>query len=157
MGPAPIGLLFKRLSKVEANENGIVPVNVLPRKVNPCTWGRILDYWNDPIGDREPSAEETPNDFELSILDGVLTEDQKDALRVNRVEAETKQKEENALRRIELETRLSNTVQASKEPEFTLDDLINAFGEEEVKKANNGELPSGFEEVQAAAKALMGE
>lgn len=75
--PAPIGLVLKRIAKMQVDENGIHPVNVLPRKVNPCTWTRIIEYWNNPIGDRQPTANEVPNEYELSILDGTLTPDQK--------------------------------------------------------------------------------
>lgn len=75
--PAPIGLVLKRIAKIEVDESGIHPINVLPRKINPCTWNRIVEYWNQPIGDRAPLASEVPNEYELSILDGTLTADQK--------------------------------------------------------------------------------
>ena len=68
--------------------DGMKPVNVLPRKVSPCTWEKIVEYLNNPVGDRPPNREEMLNPFELSILDGELTADQKDALRIARVAAE---------------------------------------------------------------------
>lgn len=148
--PAPIGLVLKRLSKVTVTEEGIVPVNVLPRKVNPCTWKRILEYWEDPIGDREPSVSEMPNEFELSILDGVLTADQKDALRINRIDSEIKANEEREMQRAEL------MAARQPEPTFSLDDLVAAFGEEEVISANNGSMPESPEQIAVVTKALMG-
>ena len=86
--PAPIGLILKRLSKVSVGASGLNVQNVLPRKVTPCTWERLIYYWNNPIGEKDLMPDETPNEFELSILDGVLTEDQKDALHINAREAD---------------------------------------------------------------------
>ena len=55
---------------------------VVPRKVTPLVsersvWDAIWRYWEQPVGDRPPTADETPNAFELSILDGTLTADQR--------------------------------------------------------------------------------
>jgi len=146
--PAPIGLVLKRLSKVTVTEDGIVPVNVLPRKVNPCTWKRILEYWENPIGDRQPEETEIPNDFEFSILDGVLTADQKDALHINRIDADLKVQEEAEARRQEIAARKA-------EPAYSVADLIAAFGEEEVKEANGGKLPETASEIVAVATLLI--
>jgi hypothetical protein len=78
--PAPIGLVLKRIQRMMVTDVGITPVSVLPRRVKPCTWETIYQYLETPIGDRSPSLDETPTDFELSILDGTLTADQKNAL-----------------------------------------------------------------------------
>ena len=43
---------------------------------------------DNPIGDTPPEPSEIPNEFELSILDGTLTEDQKDVLHVERLKME---------------------------------------------------------------------
>lgn len=76
---APVGLVLKRLEKwVITEEEGMQPISVLPRRLQPCTWKKIREYWENPLGDRAPTEEETPNAFELSILDGTLTQDQKD-------------------------------------------------------------------------------
>lgn len=74
--PEPIGLLLKRLSKVEVGEEGMKPINVLPLRMKPCTWAEIRRYWEEPMGNRQPTKEETPDAFELSLLEGTLTEDQ---------------------------------------------------------------------------------
>lgn len=89
-GPAPIGLILKRIQRMMVTDESIKPVNVLPRRVKPLTWGRIFEYFDNPLGDAQPNPEEIPNDFELSILDGVLTADQKDALHssVNKIKEE---------------------------------------------------------------------
>lgn len=88
-GGAPIGLVLKRISSyVVTTERGIQAVNVLPRRVKPLTWEKIAEYMHTPIGTRKLSVDENLTDFERSILDGELTPDQKDAIRVARVAAE---------------------------------------------------------------------
>ena len=76
---APIGLVLKRISKSHYDkETGKVVIKpVLPRKINPCTWDVINGYLDNPLGDRALRSDEIPNEFELGILDGVLTADQK--------------------------------------------------------------------------------
>lgn len=79
--PAPVGLVLKRLAKYTVGKSGgLEAVNVLPRRLSPCTWAKVIEYWNNPMGDRAAEEGETPNEFELSILDGTLTADQKDVL-----------------------------------------------------------------------------
>ena len=87
-GPQPIGLVLKRPVKLEVTTHGIEPINILPRKVKPCTWERIIQFWNKPVGNRALTDEEKPDEFELSILDGTLTRDQKNILRLAVLEAE---------------------------------------------------------------------
>ena len=78
-GQAPIGLVLKRISKsyYDKESNKMVIQPVLPRKIKPCTWEVINEYLENPLGDRELRANEVPNEFELGILDGILTDDQK--------------------------------------------------------------------------------
>lgn len=78
--PEPIGLFLKRPNKILVTDNGLKPINVLPRKMNPCTWERIIEYWQNPIGNRPLNASEKPDEYELSILDSTLTTDQKKVL-----------------------------------------------------------------------------
>lgn len=150
-GPAPIGLVLKRLSKVQVGPTGIVPINVLPRKVNPCTWGHILDYWENPIGERQPDAVEYPNDFELSILDGVLTEDQKDVLHINRIEADKPTIAEPIAPQPVFV--LPPTEQS--QPMITLDQLVERYGVEKIIAANNGAIPGTQDEVDLIAGLLQ--
>ena len=150
--PAPIGLVLKRLGKVIATEAGIVPVNVLPRKVNPCTWERIIHYWENPIGENQPTEDEYPNAFEFSILDGVLTEDQKDVLHINRVEADRPMIEA-AIQRQQRE--IENTAKTIEQPQkdngnngnITLDMLVEVYGAEKVMVANEGKIPGSQVEL----------
>ena len=92
--PEPTGLLLKRLSKVDLSKGGIRPVNVTHRKMIPFTWDRLLYYWENPVGNTLPSPEEQLNEFEMSILDGILTKDQKDVLHLAVIEAEREREEE---------------------------------------------------------------
>ncbi len=90
--PVPIGLVLKRLNKTVVTDRGIRTVNILPRKVTPRSgdeslWDTINWYWDNPYGIRPPTADETPNEFELSILEGTLTADQKVALQLALMEA----------------------------------------------------------------------
>jgi len=82
----PIGLVLKRLGKITVGEKGIRTVNVLPRKVTPregdeSLWDTIRYYWENPVGNRAPELHEIPDEFEMSILDGTLTDDQKMAFK----------------------------------------------------------------------------
>jgi len=83
--PVPIGLFLKRFDKKIITENGLRTLSVVPRKIVPADgdmslWDTIGRYWDDPVGNRPPTPEETPNEYELSILDGTLTADQRRTL-----------------------------------------------------------------------------
>jgi len=98
-GGVPIALVLKRISKIEIDDNGIKPVNVLPRKVTPrdgalSIWDGINYYWSNPYGNRQPEENEIPTPFELSILDGILTDDQKEYWQAELKAKELQEKEE---------------------------------------------------------------
>lgn len=91
----PVGLLLKRPSWKIITDRGLRTVNPLPRKLTPnvrlvdgeepndeSLWDTIARYTEHPIGNRQPLAEETPNTFELGILNDTLTADQKVNLRL---------------------------------------------------------------------------
>lgn len=120
---APIGLILKRLEKVKVTPYGIVPINILPRKVAPCTWQRIMEYWENPIDDKMPEANEVPDSFELSILDGILTEDQKKVFAIGKIQLE---REERELKEID---KLANTIMKPKYPI----NLVQLIGEAHSK------------------------
>jgi len=98
----PIALVLKRLSKIELTEDGVKPVNVLPRRIIPLQdeysiWQSIERYWQNPVGNREPLPDEIPTPFELSILDGILTDDQKEIWRAELNAQQKQEKEEREL------------------------------------------------------------
>jgi hypothetical protein len=92
--PIPTGLMLKRLSKAGLGSDGMKPINVTHRKVFPFTWENLIHYWNNPVGNTPPSPSEQLNEFELSILDGILTKDQKDVLALSVIEAQREREEE---------------------------------------------------------------
>jgi hypothetical protein len=73
----PIGLVLKNISKRQVTKSGIKTQQVLPLRIPKCNWESILAYWNEPIGDREPEANEKPSTFELSLIEGSLTPEDK--------------------------------------------------------------------------------
>lgn len=76
--PVPVALVMKRFSK-PVFEGGVFDyVNVLPPKLTPRSgeksiWHVIGRYWNDPVGDRELTQDETPTLEEVAMMRGELT------------------------------------------------------------------------------------
>ncbi len=87
--PVPSALVLKRLDKKRFVKGvGIRTTQVLPRKMIPKTdheslWDTVAWYQANPIGKRKPTADETPNAQELSILDGTLTKEQQTTLKLS--------------------------------------------------------------------------
>lgn len=78
----PVGLVLKRLSTKIVVDDQIRTVNILPRKLVPrpgeeSLWDTIRRYVFEPVGNRALELYEQPDQFELSILDGTLTEEEK--------------------------------------------------------------------------------
>jgi hypothetical protein len=71
--PAPVGLVIKNIGKLVDNEI----IRVLPPRIPHCTWKTIKAYLADPVGNRELTDDETPNEFEISLITGSLTAEQK--------------------------------------------------------------------------------
>lgn len=80
--PVPIALVLKRLNKSAFVPGlGVRTMNVMPQKLIPLPneeslWDTIFRFWNNPVGDREPTPEEMPDEYELSILGNTLSSDQ---------------------------------------------------------------------------------
>lgn len=130
--PAPIGLILKRPQRMVYQGGALLPVSILPRRVKPCTWSKIEEYWKDPIGDNSPGPQETPDEFELSILDGTLTEDQKVALRLTLVSAEQEDTETAALHEAmvaELRERVQTLREEGKSPPAIAQELAISVAE----------------------------
>jgi len=89
--PVPVGLVLKRINEKRYVEGvGLRTMNILPLRiqsrpwpddesVDASLWDTVRWYLDNPIGNREPKEYETPNEFEQSLIDGTLTEDQKRA------------------------------------------------------------------------------
>ena len=79
-----------------------------------------------------------------------MTADQKDALHINRIDADTKVKEELEAKRQEIAARTAVPTFSG----YSVDDLIAAFGEDEVRAVNDGELPETAVGIEHCAAAL---
>lgn len=81
--PIPTGLILKRISKRIVTDGKIETVNILPRKIVHLTWDKVREYYNNPVGNRPPTSEELPNQYEMSMLDStILTDDQRLVMRL---------------------------------------------------------------------------
>ena len=100
-GGVPIALVHKPIAVLKKTKTGIVPTNLLPRKLKPLpedtsVWDMIERYRKEPFGNRQPTEDETPDDYELSILDGILTEDQKEIWQAEQREKQRQEKLEDS-------------------------------------------------------------
>ena len=82
----PIGLVLKNIEKNVLLNNRLRTVQVLPTKITPLNtadcfesslWDSIERYLAEPLGKRKANTDETPNEFENSIVQGTLTADQR--------------------------------------------------------------------------------
>jgi hypothetical protein len=82
----PIALVLKNIEKNMSTEKGLRTIQLLPTKITPIStqenferslWDSIERYFVNPIGNRKPTKDETPDDFEMSIVQGTLTQDQR--------------------------------------------------------------------------------
>ncbi len=80
-GGTPLALVLKRLDRKVLENGRLRTVPVLPPKLTPqagerSIWDVIDRYWRDPIADRPLRPDETPNEYEVSVIRGTLTADQ---------------------------------------------------------------------------------
>ncbi len=78
----PIGLIIKRPSIRKIVDGRMETVNFLPQKLTPqaddkSLWDVINRYHDNPMGNRIPTVDETPNETEMAILKNTLTVEQK--------------------------------------------------------------------------------
>ena len=78
--PAPVGLVIKNIGRIIDGE----VVNVLPPRIPHCTWKTIKTYQQNPVGVRSLTEEETPNEFEISLITGSLTPEQRKQYEFNK-------------------------------------------------------------------------
>lgn len=79
ISPVPIGLILKRPSKYHMTDDGFEPENVLPRRMPKCTWGEIRKFWDNPMGNEEPTDKKyIANTAEVAMMNGTLTDDEKE-------------------------------------------------------------------------------
>jgi len=78
----PIGLVLKNIDRKVLVNGRLRTKQILPKKITPIDgetslWDSIERYYENPIGDRKPEPYEIPDDFEMSLIDGTLTDDQR--------------------------------------------------------------------------------
>jgi len=123
----PTMLVLKRLSEVVVTKQGIKPINILPRRVQPYAdeqslWDAILRYKADPFMGREPRPDEVPNRHELAILDGLLTPDQREIWKANLSLAHTES--------LTMEEQASIRVKELNEQGLTIVDIVHNVNDE---------------------------
>lgn len=109
-GEVPVSLVLKRPHKPGLDDNGKpVSVSYLPRRFAPqpehkSIWDTINYYYDNPANHQQPAINEIPTPFELSILDGILTPEQKEIWRAEVRAKEQQEKEESTLFDMQLDT-----------------------------------------------------
>ncbi|MBU0847112.1 hypothetical protein KKH23_07970 [Patescibacteria group bacterium] len=95
----PAGLVLKdRVCQYEIDPiKGVVPILVLPQRIEPCTWGRIRQYMEEPADRNNPTKEETLSNDEWAIMKGILPEDKILQLRVIELQLEEEARERDNL------------------------------------------------------------
>jgi hypothetical protein len=92
----PAGLVMKNISRRRITEQGIQTSQVLPLKLSQCNWANVWHYWDEPMGDRRPEEHERPNSFELSLIEGTLTPEDKRLYEASLSLVEKRENEERA-------------------------------------------------------------
>jgi hypothetical protein len=92
----PVGLVMKNISRRRITEQGIQTSQVLPLKLSQCNWANVWHYWDEPMGDRRPEEHERPNSFELSLIEGTLTPEDKRLYEASLSLVEKRENEERA-------------------------------------------------------------
>lgn len=131
----PIALVHKTISVTKYDKSGELEiVNLLPRRLKPLesetsVWQVIERYRKDPFGNRKPTEDELPTEFELSILDGILTAEQKEIWHQNIKEKERQAIEESLFLQNEQET-VRERVQELKAEGLILPVIAQMIGDE---------------------------
>ena len=70
---APVALVIKNIGTIK--EGNII--RILPERIVPGTWTKIGEYLKTPVGNRNLTSEEKPEDFEINLIQGTLNPEQK--------------------------------------------------------------------------------
>jgi hypothetical protein len=156
--PIPTGLFLKRPLKMDVS-NGMQPVNVVHRKVTELTWPKLIEYWNNPVGNDPPSPAEQLNEFEMSILDGILTKDQQNILQLALIEAEREREEEARQARLQKKLITGRNGSSSTVPETPIALLTQAMSERNMDGEQLAETLGleGIDDIMALSKKEVAE
>lgn len=137
----PIALVLKNIEKNVLVDGRLRTIQVLPLKITPLNnedcferslWDSITRYYDNPMGNHKQTLDEIPNDFEMSIVQGTLTEDQRlswlYALKEKK-QADTEEKlllqTVNQQKAIELRGSGKNFPQIAAELELSVSEVVN--------------------------------
>ena len=136
----PIALVLKNIEKNVLRNGRLRTIQVLPTKITPlCNendfeeslWDSIERYYANPIGQRKANSDEIPDDFENSIVQGTLTDDQRlswiYALKQKQQDEEEEQfllAQENKTKAIAMQKDGKNFMDISKELGLPLKDVV---------------------------------
>ncbi len=144
-GGVPIGLVLKNFDRkvYDAELNRLRTVQILPTKITPqageqSLWDSINRYYDNPFGLRQPFPYEIPDDFENSIVQGTLTEDQRLSwLYAIKQERQREEEEllmavaENQERAVELKEEGKSLAEISKELGITIKQVLELLNTQE--------------------------
>lgn len=71
--PEPVGLVIKNTGTIKDGK----PIRMFPERIAPCNWEKIKYYIDNPVGNRQLSEEETPDEFEHTLITGTLNPEQR--------------------------------------------------------------------------------
>lgn len=137
----PIGLVMKNISRKQITENGIETRQILPLKIQRCNWQTIKGYWQYPIGNDglELGEHERPNSFELSLIEGTLTPEDKRLYEASLSLVEKQEAQEQAERLLLRQKQETNIKEYIKENE--LSDLpLPVLEKRLIEIISNGDL-----------------
>ena len=92
----PIGLVLKNISRRRVTDDGIRTSQVLPLRLPVCNWSAVNLYWQNPAGNLKIEENERPNEFELSLIEGTLTPEDKRLYKASLSLADKKETNERA-------------------------------------------------------------
>jgi len=160
--PIPTGLMLKRLSRVDFAK-GMEPINVTHRKVKELTWKKLLHYWENPVGNTPPGPEEMLDEYELSVLDGILTKDQRMALELELAQLKAEQAAEEKQRKLMRQMAQAPEPEVPEEPfglmskavaeyDIDMEKLAEILGIEEDEVLQITDVQKAWETVKAYAE-----
>ncbi len=144
----PIALVLKRLAGDRVNEAGYLEtINVIPWKLTPkngdtSVWDVIKRYQSQPFGNRQPMPDETPDNFEMSILTGVMTSEQRQIWQANLKEKFIMEREEVALLDSQEDDIIAKVKELASNPDNGLIDIRDAINGEFQRDFGIGDIQS---------------
>ncbi len=131
----PTVITMKRMTEAGIIDGYYQPVNVLPDRFDclpedKSIWDAIDRYRKNPMGNRTPANGEIPNEFELSIIKGTLTAEQKEIWKANMVAEQNRQQSEAFLFDSQEDDILARVKELTQNPDNGLIEITHAINTE---------------------------